>query len=162
MNTAPTHCDSGKIMLPTACSILCWPPHSQKITAPAALHLPDWLRGNEYSDPIGLMPTAWCSANNTDKHPYEWLVDNPWASKIAHAHMLIQREGRPLCFDALDLSKCFRSGHYFFNHLVRRYWWLNRLPVRCLSAAISRTCRKDYSPRATRNCGAGEGEACRL
>ena len=53
------------------------------------------------------MPTSWTSAINTDKHPYGWLAENPWALELAQAHMRIQREGRPLFFDALDFEKRF-------------------------------------------------------
>lgn len=53
------------------------------------------------------MPTAWSSAIHTDKHPYSWLADNPWALELAQAHMRVQREGRPLFFDALDFEKRF-------------------------------------------------------
>ncbi|RYP50589.1 hypothetical protein DL768_003934 [Monosporascus sp. mg162] len=80
---------------------------SQKITAPASLSLPEWLQSNGYKDPTGLTPTAWGSAFHTDQHPYSWLADNPWALELALAHMRIQREGRPLFFDALDFEKRF-------------------------------------------------------
>ena len=79
----------------------------QKIVAPAALELPDWLEANEYKDPVGIMPTAWCSAFHTDKHPNEYLAANPKAREIAHAHMLVQRDGRPICWDGLDFQKRF-------------------------------------------------------
>ena len=53
------------------------------------------------------MPTAWCTAFHTDKHPYEYLAANPQARQIAHAHMLVQRDGRPICFNGLDFKARF-------------------------------------------------------
>lgn len=79
----------------------------RKITAQGALNFPDWLRSRHYKDPIGIMPTAWTSAIHTDKSPFGWLAENPWALELAQAHMRIQREGRPLFFDALDFEERF-------------------------------------------------------
>lgn len=79
----------------------------RRITAQGALNLPDWLQSNQYEDPVGTLPTAWSSTVPTDKHPYGWLADNPWALTLAQAHMRIQREGRPLFFDALDFEQRF-------------------------------------------------------
>lgn len=53
------------------------------------------------------MPTAWTSAVHTDKHPFAWLAENPWALELAQDHMRIQREGRPLFFDALNFEQRF-------------------------------------------------------
>lgn len=78
-----------------------------RITAHGALNLPDWLQSNQWRDPVGIMPTAWTSSIPTDKHPYEYLAENPWAMKLALAHLRNQREGRPLFFDALDFKKRF-------------------------------------------------------
>ncbi|KAK2591048.1 hypothetical protein QQS21_011262 [Conoideocrella luteorostrata] len=80
---------------------------TNKITAQGALNLPDWLRSNEYKDPVGLIPTAWSSTVHIDKHPHSWLADRPWALELAQAHIRIQREGRPLFFDALNFEKRF-------------------------------------------------------
>ncbi|KID83560.1 hypothetical protein MGU_09122 [Metarhizium guizhouense ARSEF 977] len=55
------------------------------------------------------MPTAWSTTTHTDKHPYAWLADNPWALELAQAHMTVQSEGRPLFFDALDFEKDFEK-----------------------------------------------------
>ena len=79
----------------------------RRITAQGALNLPDWLQSHQYKDPIGKLPTAWTSVVPTDKHPYGYLADNPWALELAQAHMRVQREGRPLFFDALDFQKRF-------------------------------------------------------
>ncbi|KUJ06912.1 S-adenosyl-L-methionine-dependent methyltransferase [Mollisia scopiformis] len=83
---------------------------THKITAQGALNLPSWLQTHQYSDPVGILPTAWSSVVPTDKHPYEWLADNPWALKLAQAHMRVQREGRPLFFDALDFQQRFAQN----------------------------------------------------
>ncbi|EPE28200.1 S-adenosyl-L-methionine-dependent methyltransferase [Glarea lozoyensis ATCC 20868] len=80
---------------------------TRKITAQGALNFPDWLQSNKYKDPVGMLPTAWSSAVQTDKHPYGWLAENSWALKLAQTHMNVQREGRPLFFDALDFQKRF-------------------------------------------------------
>ncbi|PQE06880.1 Trichodiene oxygenase protein [Rutstroemia sp. NJR-2017a BVV2] len=80
---------------------------TRKITAQGALNLPDWLQSHQYKDPVGILPTAWSSVLHTDKHPYGWLADNPWALELAQSHMRVQREGRPLFFDALDFQKRF-------------------------------------------------------
>ncbi|KAH7384633.1 S-adenosyl-L-methionine-dependent methyltransferase [Pyrenochaeta sp. MPI-SDFR-AT-0127] len=80
---------------------------TRKITARGGLNLPDWLQSHQYKDPVGILPTAWSSSIPTDKHPYGWLADNPWALELAQAHMRIQREGRPLFFDALDFEERF-------------------------------------------------------
>lgn len=53
------------------------------------------------------MPTAWTSSVPTDKSPFEYLAENPWALKLSQAHMRIHREGRPVFFDALDFEKRF-------------------------------------------------------
>jgi len=53
------------------------------------------------------MPTAWTSSIPTDSKPYEYLAENPWALKLAQAHMRIHWEGRPLFLDALDFEKRF-------------------------------------------------------
>lgn len=53
------------------------------------------------------MPTAWTSSIPTDSKPYEYLAENPWALKLAQAHMRIHWEGRPVFFDALDFGKRF-------------------------------------------------------
>lgn len=78
--------------------------------APGSLHLPDWLKSIEYKDPLGIQPAAWGSALHTDQHPYAWLGDNPWALDLAIAYMRIQREGRPVFFDALDFEDRFAQG----------------------------------------------------
>lgn len=56
---------------------------------------------------MGIMPTAWTSSVPTDRQPYEYLAENPWALKLAQAHMRIHREGSPVFFDALDFEKRF-------------------------------------------------------
>lgn len=80
-----------------------------KITAHGGLNLPDWLRENQYQDPVGVLPTAWTSAMKLEegKHPYQYLAENPWALELAQAHMRIQREGRPLFLDALNFPTRF-------------------------------------------------------
>jgi len=80
---------------------------TRKITAQGALNLPDWLQSHQYRDSVGKLPTAWTSVVPTDKHPYGYLADNPWALELAQAHMRIQRESRPLFFDALDFQERF-------------------------------------------------------
>ncbi|PHH70098.1 hypothetical protein CDD82_7343 [Ophiocordyceps australis] len=80
---------------------------ARKIIAPGALTLPDHLQSNQYKDPTGIFPTAWTSSVPTDKHPYEYLADNPWALKLAQAYMRNQREGRPLFFHVLDFETRF-------------------------------------------------------
>ena len=79
----------------------------RKITAQGALNLPDWLQSHQYREPVGILPTAWSSVIHTNKHPYGWLADNPWALELAQANMRIQREGRPLFFNALEFEKRF-------------------------------------------------------
>jgi hypothetical protein len=87
------------------------PPNRLRITAHGALNLPDWLEKIEYKDPIGMFPTAWTSTLNiADKHPYAWLADNPWALELAQAHMRVQRENRPLFFDALNFEERFAQN----------------------------------------------------
>jgi hypothetical protein len=80
-----------------------------KITAHGGLNLPDWLRENQYQDPVGVLPTAWTSAMKLEegKHPYQYLAENQWALELAQAHMRIQREGRPLFLDALNFPTRF-------------------------------------------------------
>jgi len=87
------------------------PPNRRRITAHGALNLPDWLEKIEYKDPVGILPTAWSSTLNiADKHPYAWLADKPWALELAQAHMRVQREGRPLFFDALNFEERFAQN----------------------------------------------------
>ncbi|KAJ4371318.1 hypothetical protein N0V83_004535 [Neocucurbitaria cava] len=84
---------------------------TRRITAHGALNLPDWLEKIEYKDPVGILPTAWSSTLNiADKHPYAWLANNPWALELAQAHMRVQREGRPLFFDALNFEERFAQN----------------------------------------------------
>lgn len=78
-----------------------------RITAHGALNLPDWLQSNQWRDPVGIMPTAWTSSIPTDKNPYQYMAETPWAMKLGLSHLRIQREGRPLFFDALDFKKRF-------------------------------------------------------
>jgi len=80
---------------------------TRKITAHGALNLPDWLQSHSYADPVSILPTAWSSTLNTTLHPYGWLAENPWALELAQLHMRVQREGRPLFFDALDFQSRF-------------------------------------------------------
>ncbi|KAH9872145.1 hypothetical protein IAQ61_004980 [Plenodomus lingam] len=84
---------------------------TRRITAHGSLNLPDWLEKIEYKDPVGILPTAWSSTLNiSDKHPYAWLADNPWALELAQAHMRVQREERPLFFDALNFEERFAQN----------------------------------------------------
>lgn len=71
------------------------------------MNLPDWLQSNQWTDPVGKMPTAWTSSIPTDSGPFEYLAENPWALKLSQAHMKIHWEGRPVFFDALDFAKRF-------------------------------------------------------
>jgi demethylsterigmatocystin 6-O-methyltransferase len=80
------------------------------VPAQGALNLPVWLKSHQYQDPLGVMPTPWISAIGTDKTPFEWLSENPWALDLAQAHMKVHRKGRPVFFDALDLEKRFSQG----------------------------------------------------
>ncbi|CAI6227200.1 unnamed protein product [Periconia digitata] len=83
---------------------------TRRITARGALHLPDWLQKHEYKDPVGILPTAWSGSIPTDDHPYGYLAKNPWALELAQAHMRVQREGRPVFFDAMDFEQRFAQG----------------------------------------------------
>ncbi|GAP92083.1 putative sterigmatocystin 8-o-methyltransferase protein [Rosellinia necatrix] len=80
---------------------------THKITSQGSLNLPAWLQSIQYRYPVGILPTAWTSAVPTEMDPYAWLADNPWALKLAQAHMMVQRDGRPSFFDALDFEKRF-------------------------------------------------------
>ncbi|KAF2820841.1 hypothetical protein CC86DRAFT_386882 [Ophiobolus disseminans] len=84
---------------------------TRRITAHGALNLPDWLEEIEYKDPVGILPTAWSTTLNiADKHPYAWLAHDPWALELAQTHMLVQRKGRPLFFDALNFEERFAQN----------------------------------------------------
>lgn len=86
-----------------------WLRNSNKITAKGGLNLADWLQSNSWTVSVGKMPTAWTSSVPTDRKPYEYLAENPWALKLAQAHMRINWDKKPIFLDALDFGSRFEQ-----------------------------------------------------
>ncbi|KAI2615207.1 putative sterigmatocystin 8-O-methyltransferase precursor [Hypoxylon sp. NC1633] len=81
-----------------------------KVSTPAAMALPDFLRTNNYEDPTGITPRAFNMGHGTDLPPFEWAQENPDIMGLFLPWMNIQREGRPTCFDVLDFRQELAQG----------------------------------------------------